>query len=112
MPRLPVRSADTYAQVLPSASRDHAHRTGAPNVPPAASRSPTSRPARSVARSTVDSPSRSPLSFGSVFPAASAKLDSVPARATASVAPRLRSEPLNPSRASRGQCPARQCLQW
>ena len=63
-------------------------------------------PTRSVVRSTVDSLTTSPASFGSVFRAASAKLDSVPARATASVAPRLRSTLVSPNAASRGQCPA------
>jgi hypothetical protein len=109
--RTPVRSADTYPTVLPSASRDHSQSTARPNVSPAANRSPTSTPTRSVTRSTVDSLTRSPHSLGNVRSAASAKLDSTPARATASLAPRLRSPPPSPNRASRGQCPAWQCGQ-
>src|SRR5262249_58691006 len=70
----PVRSADTYAHVFPSASLVHAHAAAGPNVSPAVSRAPTRSPARSVTRWTVDSLTRSPLTRGNVFPTPSAKL--------------------------------------
>ena len=99
----------TSPTVRPRASAENARGLPSPDTAPPSRRWPDSVPAASVARPAVDSLTRGPAGFGGTFPAASAKPDRVPARATGSRAAGVGSADSADNRASAGLAPAPRC---